>query len=239
MVSIIVETTQRDLTAFRLGNEVVEAATTVRDLGLHLQNDLSTKQHITSLVRTSFGILRQIRPVVRSLPRDVAQQVVQSFVVSRIDYCNVAFAKLPQCDTNRLQTVLNAAARLLCRVNKFDHITPALRDELHWLKIQERIKYKLCLMVCKCLHNLAPKYLSQHITLLADDPARQRLRSSKSLDVSIPASEHVTIGDRAFCVAGPTAWNSLPDSIQRAESIGSFKKLLKTHLFRDSYSASD
>jgi len=230
---------QLDQTPFTIGNAAVEPATTVRDLGLYIENDISMKEHITSLVRSSFAILRQIRPVVRSLPRPVAQQVVQSFVITRIDYCNVALAQLPAGEMKRLQTAMNAAARLVCRVNKFDHITPALRDQLHWLKIQERIKFKLCLLVYKCLHHMAPKYLSVHIIPLSNDLARQRLRSSKTLDVHVPASKHTTLGDRAFCVAGPKAWNSLPDTVQRAESINFFKKLLKTHLFHESYDITD
>src|SRR6218665_4097607 len=58
--------------------------------------------------------------------------------MSRIDYCNVAFAGLPQRSIIRLQAVINAAARLILRVKKFDHISTLLRDELQWLRIGER-----------------------------------------------------------------------------------------------------
>ena len=101
------------------------------------------------------------------------------------------------------------------------------------------VAVELCLLVYKCLHHMAPKYLSVHIIPLSNDPARQRLRSSKTLDVQAPASKHATLGGRAFCVAGPKAWNSLPDTVQRPESISSFKKLLKTHLFHESYDITD
>jgi len=43
------------------------------------------------------------------------------------------------------------------------------------------------------------------------------------------------LGNRAFCVAGPTAWNSLPSDIRSASSVTTFKNLLKTHLFIQSY----
>jgi hypothetical protein len=42
-------------------------------------------------------------------------------------------------------------------------------------------------------------------------------------------------GDRSFGCAAPNLWNDLPSRIQQADSIGSFKKLLKTHLFRKAY----
>ena len=60
-----------------------------------------------------------------------------------------------------LQNVLNAAARLILRKRKYDRITAAIRDLLHWLPVQQRIEYKMCVLVYKCLHQAAPIYLSQ------------------------------------------------------------------------------
>ena len=71
----------------------------------------------------------------------------------RIDYCNVAFADLPQRSIIRLQAVINAAARLILRVKKFD-ISTLMQDELQWFRIGERIKFKLSILVHKCLNNL-------------------------------------------------------------------------------------
>src|SRR6218665_2401617 len=57
------------------------------------------------------------------------------------------------------QSVLNAAARLICNRRKYDHVTPLLRDVLHWLPVPFRIEYKLCLLVFLSLHGAAPEYL--------------------------------------------------------------------------------
>jgi len=225
---------QLDSTSFTVGTDIVQPSHVVRNLGLQLDNGLSLSPHITRVVRTCFSILRQLRSVMRSLPREVARQLVQSFVLSHIDYCNATFAGLPQRDTDRLQAVINAAARLIGGVRKYDHITPFLRDNLHTLKVRERIQFKICLLVFKCLHNQAPRYLQEHVHLLADDQRRQRLRSSKSLDVLVPFSRTGS-GDRSFRVAAPRAWNTLPSIVQEASSLTSFKKLLKTHLFSLSY----
>src|SRR6218665_3689188 len=86
--------------------------------------------------------------------------MVQSLILSRIDdYRNVAFAGSPQRSINRFQAVINAAARLVLRVKKFDHISTLMRDELRWLRIGERIKFKLSILVYKCLNNRAPTTL--------------------------------------------------------------------------------
>jgi len=71
---------------------------------------------------------------------------VQSLILNRIDYCNIAFAGLPQRSIIRLQAVINAAARLvlkLLQVNKFEHISTLMRDELQWIRRGEGIKFKL------------------------------------------------------------------------------------------------
>ena len=84
----------------------------------------------------------------------------------------------------------------------------------------------------RCLHNLAPSYLSELLKLYA--PERENLRSSDKLflDYSIPSTKY---GERAFSVSGSVLWNSLPDNFRLLDDIGSFKSKLKTWLFKDAY----
>ena len=82
--------------------------------------------------------------------------------MTRVDYCNVVLTGHPRCDLDPLQTIVNAAARLTADARKFDHITPPLID-LHWLRVPERILYKLCVLTHRCLYGSAPKYLTNLI----------------------------------------------------------------------------
>jgi len=116
--------------------------------------------HISRTAASCFGILHQLRRVQRSLPRHASVSLVNSFVLTKLDYCNSLLVGLPVKLLNHLQTVINTA-RLVCRAMKADHITPVLKD-LHWLWIQERIQYKLCVIAFKCQHSLASPYLSYH-----------------------------------------------------------------------------
>jgi len=75
--------------------------------------------------------------------------------MSKLDYCNVALAGLPSCDLDRLQSVINAAARLTVGAQHHDNITPLLTD-LHWLRIPQRIQYELCVLVYQCVQGSAP-----------------------------------------------------------------------------------
>ena len=157
-----------------------------------------------------------------------------SLVFSHLDYCNAVFAALPHCQIQRLQSVQNAAVRLVAGAMKYDHVTPLLRDQ-HWLPVARRVDYKLCMLVYRCLHNTAPEYLQECIKLLSDTQSRYALRSSDTFTVCVPRT-HSALGGRAFAVAGPRAWNNLPAEVQCAPSLNTFKKLLKTHFFRAAYS---
>jgi len=72
---------------------------------------------------------------------------------------------------DKLQSVLNAAARLISK-RRFESVTPLLRD-LHWLRVPQRVEYKLSVLVHRCLHNLAPQYLYDELRRVADISSRQ------------------------------------------------------------------
>src|SRR6218665_3844969 len=105
-----------------------------------------------------------------------------------------------------LQSVLNAAARLVCNRRKYDHVTPLLRDVLHWLPVPFR---KLCLLVFQSLHGAAPKYLRDCCTATHSSVSGLQLRSLESTDLRVRRMK-THFGDRAFSAAGPRCWNSLP-----------------------------
>ena len=178
--------------------------------------------------------MRQIRSISRSLTRGVLRSLVSAPVLTRLDYGSATLAGLPVSSLDRLQYVVNAAARLVFSARKYDHITPLLR-ELHWLLIPERITFRLAVLVYRCLNGLAPRYLADELHLVADNPSRQRLRSASSPALSVPATRRRTIGDRAFPVVAARVWNGLPKHATTAPSLAVFRKRLKTELFGRSY----
>jgi len=78
--------------------------------------------------------------------RDIMTQLTSAFILSRLDYCNVILAGLPKSSIATLQRVQNAAARLVPGLGPSDHIADGLR-QLHWLPVEARIRYKLCLLM--------------------------------------------------------------------------------------------
>ena len=87
---------------------------------------------------------------------EVAKTVVNSFVVSRVNYCNSLLAGMPQYQLDWLQSVTNTDARLVLGVGKFDRIRHLQSDRLHWLPVHKWVQFKLCLLAYKAVHSLAP-----------------------------------------------------------------------------------
>ena len=137
---------------------------------------------------------------------------------------------------NKLQSILRVAARLVMRKGKFESISSDIRDKLHWLPIQQRIKFKIGVLVYRCLRGTAPPYLSEMLSAAADIAGRRSLRSLRSAahgDLVVPRSRTVRFGSRMFAVSGPTFWNSLTNELKSSSlTEPAFEKLLKTFLFR-------
>jgi len=114
-------------------------------------------------------------------------------------------------------------------------VTPSL-CELHWLPIAARIDYKICLLVHKSFVGQVPDYITELLTPTASDPSRSSLRSSSSSNLIVWRARR-KIGDRAFAVAAPRAWNRLPTELKIMRSTP-FKRHLKTYLFSSVYGAS-
>ena len=94
----------------------------------------------------------------------------------------MAFLSLPKAAAPSIQSIINTTDRLLTEARKYDHITPVLK-ELHWLKIDERIEYKIALQMYKCLSNEGPVCLTRDLVPVANLPEKQKLKSAKSKDV--------------------------------------------------------
>ncbi len=151
---------------------------------------------------------------------------VGTFDNTRLDYCNALLGGCPASSINKLQIVQNAAARVLTRSRKYDHITPILQS-LHWLPIKYRISYKILLLAYKALNGLAPAYLT---SLLSRYNPSRSLRSQNSGLLVVPRIAKSTKGGRAFSYLAPKLWNSLPDNIRGSDTLSLFKSRLKTSL---------
>jgi len=128
---------------------------------------------------------------------------------------------------------MNAASRVVSDSQKYDRgLTSLLHDKLHWLDVPERVQYKLCATVHRCLQHNPSQYMIDCCVYTSDIARQQHLRSAGCRQLLVPRHRRSMFGRRAFSLPGPAAWNLLPDYLQDpTRSIDSFRRDLKSLLF--------
>ena len=112
-----------------LDRTVIDPSMQVRTLGVILDNKLTMLPHANNVVRGCFYHLRRLRSIWSSLTDSGAKTTVHALIASRMDYCNSVLFGVSVAVSQRLQSVFNSFARLITSRQRFDLITPALRDE--------------------------------------------------------------------------------------------------------------
>ena len=197
-----------------------------------IDSRMSPGEHVASVSRSGYYQLRQHAACGPVFVGRCHQDVNQRF------HCQSP--GLLQCSvfgiTNelfcRLQSVQNAAARLVTGAKRSDHISSMLRH-LHWLPVRQRVVFKIATIVCRSLSGHAPGYLADDCQLVTDARAKL-LRSADTRTLTVHRTSSC-FGDRTFAAGATIVWNSLPADLRKTElSYSRFRQSLKTLLFRQS-----
>ena len=211
--------------------EMIKSTKSAKNIGVWFDNIMSMSKQVNAICKKAFYHLRNIASIRRFLSQQHCEILIRAFVTSALDCCNSLLYGLPQYEIKKVQYVQNAAARLLTCTGKYEHITPILK-ELHWIPVYQRIEFKILVLTFKALNGTVPKYL--HDLLILYEPNRT-LRSIDKKFLAVPSYNLERYGRRAFSVAAPILWNGLPDKLRNITCIDTFKKELKTFLFRRTY----
>ena len=165
-----------------------------------------------------------------------AVRCLKKKITVKLDYCNVLLMGTDIGVTDPMQKVQNFAARLVFGASRRQSADPLICS-LHWLKIRERIDYKVYCMCFKIITETAPEYLIELLPLYEN---LKKLRSAsdtrKFAEISYNRKMH---GYRAFCHYGPFVWNKLPRDVRYSEDLATFKSKIKTLLFQRQISLSN
>ena len=179
--------------------------------------------HVHTVVAHCYKLIKHVRSIINLLSNNETEQLVHSIISSRLDYCNSLLFGVNKSEIYKLQKVQNAAARLVLKRRKCESIRADIA-KLHWLRIEERIVFKILITVYKCLHDVCTNELR---TLLC-------IRDSNSMTLQL-VFMNTTHGRRSFRYIAPRLWNQLPYQIRNIQTLTSFKSKIKTFLFRDFY----
>ena len=147
-------------------------------------------------------------------------------VLSHLDYYNSLLLRSTKYNLNKLQMIKNMGCRVIFKAGKYTHVTP-LFMELHWLSVLDRITYKILVLMFKCIHGLAPKYLSDLV--VSAHNRELRLSTQNKLPVSCYRTSQTLTS--SFSSMGPRLWISLPQQITDIQVITMFKRDIKTLLY--------
>lgn len=223
----------------------ISLSSSAKILGVTLDPQLNFDKHITDICRSANYHLKALAHIRPSLTTSSANLIACSIISSRLDYCNSIFNGLSAYNIHRLQCIQNRAVRIVLGVGRRVSTEPLLR-QLHWLPIVNRIQYKTALLTFKALVSKQPGYLSE---LLNPYIPAKALRSSGSNFLTVPRVNSA-FQSRAFSVAAPHLWNSLPVALRSLvdftstagptsisyPNLTTFQRMLKAHLFEAAFS---
>ena len=204
----------------------LEKLNTVLSLGVTIDSTLSLKNLVNTKCSEAYFKLRNISRLRYCLDTPMRIMLVRNLILPKLDYCNAILANILKYLINKLQRVMNASVRFIYDIKKHDHISYYLK-KAHFLPVKKRIEFKLCTLVFKITHNLAPTYLKDLVKLHI--PSRD-LRVGRDSFMVESRKQSKTISNKMAEV-----WNILPKHIRRANDITTFNKMLKTTYFMEEY----
>ena len=203
-----------------IDNSCIRFTNTAKLLGVHMDSFLTFEKHVSSVTSTSAYHLKNIEKIKRYLTKEDTEKLVHAFISTKLDYCNSLLYGLNVSESSKLQSVQNRAARVVLGLSPYVSVTDDMLDDLHWLKVDQRIIYKLLLLVHKFFINSGPHWFSRQLMIIDYD--RRLLQkfyfNSKS-------------GRRSFSYAAPRFWNSLNEDIRLLNDTIKFKANIKTVLY--------
>ena len=226
------DTTEKQL---QIGKSVISSISAATSLGCILDSKLNMSQHVSCVCKSANYYLHFIRKIRNFISMDACKLLVHTLVMVRLDYCNALLCGAREDVIRQLERLQRQAVRVVCKKYKNDHTSVTeLMWGLHWLPIRARIQYKILLLVYKAFTNGSPTYLADMMT--SCNPVRSTRSSHKVNLLVVPHQKSNKYSEKAFAVVGPRLWNELlTDELRGCNSVDTFKKKLKTMLFKKHY----
>ena len=199
----------------------IRFANFVKTLGFILDKHLNMDVHINSLVSHCFKLLSDIGKIRNLLTPKHTELLVHAVISSRLDYCNSLLYGANKEHIEKLQKIQNAAARLISLRKKHESVSDVLVD-LHWLRVEARIFFKLLILVYKCINNMAPECIIDLIDI-------------RDVTTCTLAYKHFqsSYARKSFSYIAPKLWNNLPYNLRLCPTLTKFKSQLKYLLFNN------
>ena len=206
------------------GKHCIRFSDSVKNVGVWVDKNLNMTHHVNQVVSHCYKILKDIGRIRSVLSQKHTEIIVHSVISNRMDYCNSLFHKIDKSNIEKLQKVQNSAARLIVRKRKRESISATIK-ELHWLRVESRIIFKILFLVYKSINGTSSKNIE-----LEFKSHNCREEDFLMLKTHFYKTKY---GKRTYKYNAPRLWNALPLHIRTVDNIDTFKKMVKTILIQD------
>ena len=210
----------------RAGNRDIPFKGHVKNHGVCIDATLSTMKHIDHISRSAYVEIGRISSIRNLLTTKAIAQLMYSFVLSRLNYCNSLLTNINCDQMYTLQKVQNQAAEVVFRKSRHEHVRPFFKA-LHRLPVKDRIIFKMATFVFRFFDGTLPPYLPSCLSVYT--PSRTPRSSSNGGKLFL-----VQDGNLRALVTPCSLFrllfvrNKLPAHIRHRSSFPQFKTSLKT-----------
>ena len=195
-------------------------------LGVLIDKHLTWTNNSESLARDLSRRLPLLNRLSYILPRKSLKIVYNCLFQSKIDYCLTVWGHCSKKNLNLIQKIQNRAARIITLNTRNNDVrTSNLLKELGWMSILNRLKYFMSLLVYKCIHGLAPCYLSGRLTF-SNSIHSYNTRFANDHNLIYPKTS-TSYYKSSFDYQAPSIWNNIDSTLKTIDSIQCFKTKLK------------
>ena len=216
-------------TRIKFNDTLLVPSKKVKNLGVYMDSNMTFSVHIDELYRKVTGTLLYLNRVNDSFDSDCRVMVVQSLVLSILNYCLKVWGSTNKTQMDRVQKLQNFAGKVaIGGAKKYDHVTPIL-EKLQWLRMDKKYFYDICILMFKIKNQLLPDWLFNMPTV--GDVRSELIVTRQNDNLFIPRTFTDT-GARALNIRGPLLWGKLPAHLRNCQNMSSFKTNLIALLSR-------
>ena len=194
---------------FLIDNIIISPSPTASNLGVIFDSTLSFIPHITTITKSANYHLFRIRKIRKSIAVSLTKTLVNSLVLSRIEYCYLILINLPLSSISPLNRVIRSSIRTTYNLRIRDHSSTFSYQHLSpWFTFNKLSAYRILPIVHSSIYSSnCPSYISASLVQRAPLPS---LRNHASHLLSTPILRPSKMNTRALSYIGPKLWNSLP-----------------------------
>lgn len=213
--------------SFIVGDIEIKPKRVVKNIGFMTDRNYTMQNHIDHIFKCCKYQLYRLGKIRSYLTYDSTKLLVNAFVLSRLDFQNSLLYGLPDKMLHKHQSILNSSIRLIFKLRKRTSLSEYVK-KLKWLPIQQRIIYRLLIIIKKVILYKQPLYLFEMLNF-KDTSAYMMLRNDKGKMTHVYSHNRMT--DRTLPVAAQKLYDKLPVHIKNIESLPTYKRHLHKYLF--------